>query len=219
MALRPSDDQKNRSFLSVLETITDGFISLDANLRYSYLNPAAKRILEKQGITDVVGKHVFDVFPESRNTDAGHALTRVMNERAPIELETFSTRVQRWYANRFIPTDDGGVSILFNDITDRKQAEQALRRAMEFDEAVMKNMGEGLYTVDDQGRVTMMNPAAEKLFGWTLEELRGKKMHDVIHYAHPDGSPFPSTECTGLKVLQQGIVLENHSDVFIRKNG
>src|SRR4030095_15252778 len=112
--------------------------------------------------------------------------------------------------NRIIPTDDGGVSILFNDITDRKQAEQALRRAVEFDEAVMKSMGEGLYTVDDQGLVTMMNPAAEKLFGWTTEELRGKKMHDVTHYAHPDGSLFPATDCAGLKVLRQGTVLTNY---------
>src|SRR5262249_40047482 len=61
--------------------------------------------------------------------------------------------------------------------------------------------------------------AAEKLLGWTLEELHGKKMHDVTHYAHPDGSPFPSNECAGLKVLQQGIILTNHPDVFIRKNG
>jgi PAS domain S-box-containing protein len=220
MARRPGEDQQNRSFISVLENITDGFISLDANLRYSYLNPTAKRVMESQGITDILGKHIFEeVFPDSQETDAGRAITRVMKERIPLEVETFSPRAQRWFANRFIPTDDGGVSILFNDITDRKQAEQALRRAMEFDEAVMTNMGEGLYTVDDQGLVTMMNPAAEKLFGWTIEELRGKKMHDVTHYAHPDGSPFPASECAGLKVLQQGIVLTSHPDVFIRKNG
>jgi PAS domain-containing protein len=78
------------------------------------------------------------------------------------------------------------------DLMERKQAEDTLRRAMEFDETVMSNMGEGLYTVDNQGLVTKMNPAAEKLLGWTLEELRGKKMHDVIHYKHPDGSPFPA---------------------------
>jgi PAS domain-containing protein len=47
----------------------------------------------------------------------------------------------------------------------------------EFDEAVMSNKSEGLYTVDKQGFVSYMNPTAEKLFGWTLEEIRGKKMH------------------------------------------
>jgi PAS domain S-box-containing protein len=219
MARRPTEEQNYQSFLNVLENITDGFICLDENLRYSYLNPAARRLLATRGLTDVLGKNIFEVFPDSRETNAGRAVRRVMSERIPIEVETYSPRVQRWFANRFIPTDDGGVSVLFDDITDRKKAEESLRRAIEFDEAIMKNMGEGLYTVDDKGLVTMMNPAAEKLFGWTMDELRGKKMHDVTHYAHPDGSPFPANECAGLKVLQQGLVLRNHPDVFIRKNG
>jgi PAS domain S-box-containing protein len=219
MGHRPSDDENYQRFLGVLETITDGFISLDPNLRYTYLNQAAKRVLESQGVTNVLGKHIFDVFPDVRESEGARAIRRVMTERIPLELETFSTRSQRWYANRFIPTADGGVSILFNDITDRKQAEQALRHAKEFDEAVMNNMGEGLYTVDREGLVTMMNLAAEKLLGWTLEELRGKKMHDVTHYVHLDGSPFSANQCAGLKVMEQGIVLANHPDVFIRKNG
>lgn len=61
------------------------------------------------------------------------------------------------------------------DVTRQKQAEEDLRRLMEFDKAVMANMGEGLYTVDAGGLVTSMNPAAEKLFGWTFEVLRRKK--------------------------------------------
>ena len=105
------------------------------------------------------------------------------------------------------------------DLMERKQAEDTLRGAMEFDEAVMSNMGEGLYTVDKQGLVTKMNPAAEKLLGWTLEELRGKKMHDVTHYKHPDGSPFPAEECAGLQVLREGKALKDFEDSFIRKDG
>ena len=56
----------------------------------------------------------------------------------------------------------------------------------------MENMGEGLYTVDNEGSVTFMNPAAEELFGWTFDELRGRNIHDAIHCKHPDGSPFQS---------------------------
>jgi PAS domain S-box-containing protein len=64
-----------------------------------------------------------------------------------------------------------------------------------------------------------MNPAAEELFGWTLAELRGRKMHDVTHYKHPDGSPFPAEDCSGLHVLRLGRSLTDHEDVFIRKDG
>jgi PAS domain S-box-containing protein len=102
---------------------------------------------------------------------------------------------------------------------DLEHAEQGLRRAKEFDEAVMTNMGEGLYTVDRDGVVTSMNPAAEKLFGWTLQELLGRKMHDLTHYKHADGSPFPAEDCAGLQVLREGRTLTAFEDVFIRKDG
>lgn len=105
------------------------------------------------------------------------------------------------------------------DLLERRQAEEALRRAANFDEAVMVNMGEGLYTVDGEGLVTSMNPAAEKLFGWTFSEMRGRKMHDLTHHHRPDGTPFPAEECPGLQVLKRGKALIDHHDVFIRKDG
>ena len=110
-------------------------------------------------------------------------------------------------------------------MTRQEQVEQAalegsaeLRRALEFNRAVMANMAEGLYTVDTQGLVTYINPAAERLFGWSSAELLGRKMHDRTHYQHPDGRPFPASECSGLQVLQRGLILSNQEDVFIRKD-
>jgi PAS domain S-box-containing protein len=110
----------------------------------------------------------------------------------------------------------GGMAI---DVTDQKIAEEQLRSRMEFDEAVMSNMGEGLYTVDADGFISSMNPAAERLLGWTFEELSGKRVHDVIHYKHRDGTPYPVEECAGLRVLQNSEALVNQEDVFIRKDG
>ena len=100
-----------------------------------------------------------------------------------------------------------------------EQAQESLHRAKQFDEAVMENMGEGLYTVDSQGSLTFMNPAAEQLFGWTFSELRGRGMHEAVHYKHADGSPFPAEECAGLQVVRLGKTLSAHEDVFIRKDG
>ena len=101
----------------------------------------------------------------------------------------------------------------------RHEADEAQHRSAEYNEAIVNNMGEGLYTVDNQGRVTLMNPAAQAMFGWTLDELRGKRMHDVTHYMHPDGTPFPAEECAGFQVLHEGKTLTGHEDVFIRKDG
>jgi PAS domain S-box-containing protein len=115
---------------------------------------------------------------------------------------------------------------LQGEIAERAQAEEALRRSeqqlrhtLEFNQAVMANMGEGLYTLDTRGLVTYINPAAERHFGWSSAELMGRKMHDMTHYQHPDGTPFPADECAGLQVLQKGTVLSDYEEVFIRKDG
>lgn len=100
-----------------------------------------------------------------------------------------------------------------------RQSEQRLRGLVEYQSAVLNCMAEGLYTLDGNGLVTSINPAGEAILGWTSDELLGKKMHDLTHYKHPDGSPFPASECPGLQVLQQGVALREHEDVFIHKDG
>ena len=128
---------------------------------------------------------------------------------------------------------DGGIfaassnSIDSQEILQRSQAfekalrgsEEQLRALTEYQAAVMNTMAEGLYTLDEQGLVTSINAAAEAMLGWTGAELLRKKMHDVTHYKHPDGTPYPAGECPGLMVVQHGIELREHEDVFIRKDG
>jgi PAS domain S-box-containing protein len=119
-------------------------------------------------------------------------------------------------------TADGrivGASKIARDVTDRKRADEQSRRLLEFNQTVVTNMGEGLYTLDGAGLVTSVNAAAEHMFGWTAAELAGRRMHDVTHYAHPDGRPLPAEECAGLRVLKDGVVLRDQEDFFIRKDG
>src|SRR5262245_15516033 len=147
------------------------------------------------------------LIPPNRQQEEAEILARLKRGESVNHFETVRLRKNRSpleISLTISPIKDAtgrviGASKIARDITRRKQADDMLRRAMEFDEAVMTNMGEGLYTVDKQGLVTKMNPAAEKLLGWTLEELRGKKMHDVTHYKHPDGSPFPPSNALAFK--------------------
>ena len=115
---------------------------------------------------------------------------------------------------------------LAQDITDCIQVDGALRassdrlqKASDFNQVVMANMGEGLYALNAQGFVSYVNPAAEKMLGWTSAELLGRRMHDVAHYKYPDGRPFPAEECPGFQVLRKGAVLTEQADTFIRRDG
>jgi PAS domain S-box-containing protein len=124
---------------------------------------------------------------------------------------------------------DGAVKYLISiveDISSQKLAEarllaseDRLRNLLDFQTAAMTNMAEGLYTLDEFGRVTSINPAAETVFGWTSAELIGKKMHDVSHYKHLNGTPYPSSGCPILEVLQSGYAIREREDFFVRKDG
>jgi diguanylate cyclase (GGDEF)-like protein/PAS domain S-box-containing protein len=105
------------------------------------------------------------------------------------------------------------------DIIARAQCEEAARQAADFNEAVLSSLGEGVYTVGEDGLVTSINPAAAELLGWTAAELGGKRMHDIVHHHHRDGRSFPFAECPEFEVLTNGRALRNREDVFIRKDG
>lgn len=84
----------------------------------------------------------------------------------------------------------------------RARGAERLRSQLEFTRAIMASLGEGIYSVDHDGKLTSLNPAAEKLLGWTETELLGRNMHDVVHFQQADSSRIPPLE-----------------DVFLRKDG
>ncbi|HEY7782194.1 MAG TPA: PAS domain S-box protein [Ktedonobacterales bacterium] len=92
-------------------------------------------------------------------------------------------------------------------------------RLPDFLRAITDNLGEGTYALDTDGRVTFMNPAAERMLGWTEAELRGRDMHTAIHFQHADGTPFPKAECPLLRVLATGQIERAEDDTFTRKDG
>jgi PAS domain S-box-containing protein len=94
----------------------------------------------------------------------------------------------------------------------RHESEERFRLAMH-------NVASGVCILDLNGLVTYVNPAAEKMLGWANAELLGRRMHDVTHYKHPDGSPFPASECPCLQVLDNGVELHEVEDMFIRRDG
>jgi PAS domain S-box-containing protein len=119
-----------------------------------------------------------------------------------------------------------GASKIARDITERVQQQQLLtqsrerlRQALQYQEAVFSSIGEGLYTMNRQGIVVSVNLAAERLLGWTKDELVGRNMHDLSHHAHPDGKLFPAGDCAVRRVLSTGTPLVNHEDMFMRKDG
>lgn len=84
---------------------------------------------------------------------------------------------------------------------------------------ILNSIGDGVYGVDLEGRVTFVNPAAANMIGWNEAELLGKSMHAILHHSHADGRPYPLEACPIYAAFQDGIVHRVNHEVFWRKDG
>jgi PAS domain S-box-containing protein len=106
-----------------------------------------------------------------------------------------------------------------HDVTEQKEAEEALERLNRHNELILNSAGEGIYGLNLQGKTTFVNPAAVDLTGWEADELIDRHQHDLLHHTKPDGTPYPSKECPIYAALKDGVVHRITDEVFWRKDG
>jgi len=84
---------------------------------------------------------------------------------------------------------------------------------------VLDSAGDGIIGVDEAGRATFVNRAAEKMLGFGEGELVGKAIHDVIHHSRADASPYPAEECPMRAAFTDGAVHRVDEEMLWRKDG
>ena len=104
-------------------------------------------------------------------------------------------------------------------ITEWKRIERVFQDIEHENQLILRAVGEGIYGVNADGKTTFVNPAAERMLGWSADELVGKDIHGMIHYSHSDGSDYPSHECPIYAAFHDGVIHRVDDEVFWRKNG
>ncbi len=104
-------------------------------------------------------------------------------------------------------------------LTEWKRIENIFRDIEMENQLILKAAGEGIYGINAEGNTTFVNPAAERMLGWSAEELVGKNIHNMIHHSKPDGSVYKSHDCPILAAFQDGEVHTVDNEVFWCKDG
>ncbi len=118
--------------------------------------------------------------------------------------------------------DDDGTHVLavMNDITERKQVEIALKESNDELNSLLNSMAEGAYGVDTDGNCKFVNRSFLRILGYDhANEIIGKHIHELIHHSHPDGSPYPATECRMYAAYLCNEEIHVEDEVFWHKDG
>jgi PAS domain S-box-containing protein len=154
-------EESRRRLSVIVDSIADGFFAMDREWHITHVNDAALKHFGKTR-DEMVGHTLFKVFPHARGTVFETEYSRAMKSREPVHFETSSTISDRTLEVHVYPGPDN-ITVLFRDITDRKQAEEIKRHLASFPELNPNPVME----VDASGELTYCNPGAYKI----LEDL------------------------------------------------
>jgi PAS domain S-box-containing protein len=170
IALRQSEEQSRQ----ILESITDGFIAVDRNWRFIYVNPTACTLIHRT-LNDLIGQDLWAEFPGLVDSPFEQMYRRVMRDRVAQSLTEFYPDHDRWYETRSYPAANG-ITIYFQDVTDRIQVAATLRQSEEQTRNILESIHEAFFALDDNWQFTYINPSGEALLDRAPGELVGKNL-------------------------------------------
>ena len=176
-------------------------------------------------VQEVVGKMLQDFteperrsllesyFEDLRSKEEAQGLLHLRNARG--DERAFA------YRNRVVAPVDGERYVLgFGvDVTDQIRAEAQLNTLSRQSDSVLESVGDGIFALDLEGRITLVNPAAAQMLGYRQEEILGRNMHELIHHTRVDGSAYPKEESPIQASLEHLSTVRIANEVFWRKDG
>ncbi|MFO0847587.1 MAG: PAS domain-containing protein [Gemmataceae bacterium] len=124
---RPQTADAPLTAAEVLESIGDAFFALDRDWRFTYMNSAAERLLQRSR-SDLLGGSIWEEFPAAVGSTFETEYRRAAADRVTVQFQAYyPPPLDCWYAVRAYPTSSG-LAVYFQDDTDRRRAEADRRR-------------------------------------------------------------------------------------------
>jgi PAS domain S-box-containing protein len=176
--------KSKRDAIEILDSITEGFFTLDRQWRFDYVNREAHRILGREPGT-LAGRVLWEVYPGLEGTDFETCYRRTMTQRRKSSFTAFYPGHQRWYEVTCFPAIEG-ISVYFRNVTEERQV-QAERERLALDSARQRRMYETalnstpdlIYVFDLEHRIIYANEALLRMWGVTEAYAYGRKLPDL----------------------------------------
>jgi len=166
------------SGVAVYEVVDDGndFVFIDFNLAGERIEGVKKE--------DIIGKRVTEAFPGVKEFGIFEVFQRVWRtgkmEYFPEEIYRDERLSSAWRENWVYKLPTGEIVAVYNDVTDRKVADERLKKSENELNAIASSAKDAIIELDSEGRAQFWNKAAEAIFGYSKEEAIGENVHDLI---------------------------------------
>ncbi len=197
--------------LDSLRNVSDGLVALDGDLRYTYVNAAAERILEHTS-EELCGERIWDVFPSAIDTGFQDSVERALETQSPTSIEQYYTAAEKMVEARIHPVDEG-IVVAFTEKTGPDVAEREIDRILETAPC-------GIVLLDGQGEITYANGRAEGLLGLSRDSM------NRVGYDDPDwdiwdesGDAIPVSDHPVTQVLATGEAVQGFTHGFTLPDG
>lgn len=185
-------EQAHAHVRTILESIADGFFSVNRNWEITYANTLAAAFvgLERDA---PIGRVLWDVAVGLAESPAAPLYRRAMETRESTSFEIFYEPVGVWTSVRIYAHDEG-LSVFFQDISERVKSDQLVRDSERRLRQMIEITPAGYVLTDAGGVIREANPALCQLSGYTSEQLVGQGISEMLfqidQHAAPDARPL-----------------------------
>jgi len=199
---------------AVFEGATEVIFAMDTNGVLTALNPAFEAVTGWSR-DEWIGKPLRDaiLLPDRERFDLALARLGAGESVASAEIRVRGkSRGILVEACAFVRGNE--ILGFARDITAARAAEEERRGLLAELQLVLDSTDEGIYTIDTEGRVTMLNRASAKILGYKPDDLYGMNIHQLAHSRRIDGSLYPAEACPVNNVLRTGRAIRGTDEVF-----
>ena len=170
---------------TMLESITDAFVTLDRQWRFTYMNSESERLLYRRR-DEMLGRVIWEELPDLCGSIFEREARAAVSENRSVEFEALSESVGRWYSMRAYPSEDG-LTVYFHDITERKKIERDAESNAERFRAVARVTADAIWDWDLASDHIWWSDGIKKLFDLDWYEGDGTVDGKAwVAHLHPD---------------------------------
>jgi len=231
-------EEKQSQFLAATETSLNAFGLVESvrnvageivDFRILYVNANAEQLVGRARC-DLVGKRLCTVTPLRLEHEMFAKFCQVVDSGDPLNEEfpvNHADIKATWLQSQVVKLGDG-LTLTFSDISEAKAIQERYAHLAEFTDSVFQNAPFSIVATDTDGMITAMNVAAEKLTGYSRNELVGKAPLTVLHDEREllgkalGLDPAATLAQFGFRVLTAGVAegeMEEQEWTLIRRDG